>query len=355
MALLWYIFVALLATAYSKKKGDRKQKKLSKELMGKELPACVSGDQHKRLCSSNDTYCGKMNLEKREWKPEGCKYRDVTVDQARKCMGSRVLACLGDNMMRDLCMGVASFLSGVTPQMASKLHLEDFSRNDAVRYENTTIIRHIASWKENAGKNGFVIPKIDGIPDKTAGGWQVQIWNIYGRKMLRSGQAEMILSNKMPEIVEGVRKIDFALWNHGLNDWGWWREPPHGSKFYNLMTGAWLKIRDKVEVPSVWTSMNPVCREWMINTYMNGNSNPAVRELAFSMVEEANHYVHEKLFEQGLPYFDSAQVFRSPQRCELSGSNGLYARMWVDIVRAKMLFNHLCDEDFNWVAAAERF
>ena len=93
----------------------------------------------------------------------------------------------------------------------------------------------------------------------------------------------------------------------------------------------------------------------MTHTYMNGNDKPEVQVLAYNMVEEANAYVHQKLYEQGLPYYDAAQVMRSPQRCELSGSNGLYTRMWVDIVRAKMLFNHICDEQFNWVAAEEHF
>ena len=257
-------------------------------------------------------------------------------------------------MMRDLCIGVANFLSGITPEMASDFHFEDFAKTDSDRYANATLIGPFKIWKTNAAKNGFIFPKVNSS-DYFKWDWQVQIWNLHGRSMLKDGQAEGILSNMMPHHDSNIRKVDFALWNHGLNDWGWFNKPPHGSKYYDLMTGAWLKTRERVEVPSVWVSMNNVCRQWMTNTFMNGKNTPEAQELAYTMVEEANQYVHQKLFEQGLPYFDAAQVFRSPQRCDLSGSNGLYARMWTDVVRAKMLFNHLCDEDFNWVAAPERF
>jgi hypothetical protein len=29
--------------------------------------------------------------------------------------------------------------------------------------------------------------------------------------------------------------------------------------------------------------------------------------------------------------------------------------MWVDVMRAEMLFNRLCDKDMNWVGGADRF
>ena len=69
---------------------------------------------------------------------------------------------------------------------------------------------------------------------------------------------------------------------------------------------------------------------------------------------DANRFVHNKLRELKLPYFDAAAVLRSPQRCELS-YNGLHVKMWVNIERVKMLFNHLCDEELNWVGTVDRF
>ncbi len=62
----------------------------------------------------------------------------------------------------------------------------------------------------------------------------------------------------------------------------------------------------------------------------------------------------KKLREMGLPLFDAAAPLRSPQVCNVS-SDGVHVKMWVDLVRAKMLLNHLCDEDFNWVGDINRF
>ncbi len=55
-----------------------------------------------------------------------------------------------------------------------------------------------------------------------------------------------------------------------------------------------------------------------------------------------------------LPYFDAASVLRSPQRCEVQG-DGVHVQMWVDIVRAQILLNHLCDENNEWVGGIESF
>lgn len=30
-----------------------------------------------------------------------------------------------------------------------------------------------------------------------------------------------------------LRPIDFALWSHGLHDWGWWNTQPYGKCMYH--------------------------------------------------------------------------------------------------------------------------
>ncbi len=72
------------------------------------------------------------------------------------------------------------------------------------------------------------------------------------------------------------------------------------------------------------------------------------------MVDQANNYTLTKLREAKLPYFDSATVFRSPQRCEISG-DGVHVFQWVDIVRAKIFLNRMCDEDWNWIGKVENY
>ncbi len=36
-------------------------------------------------------------------------------------------------------------------------------------------------------------------------------------------------------------------------------------------------------------------------------------------------------------------------------ADGVHVKMYVDIMRAKMLFNHLCDENMNWIGSSSRF
>ena len=158
----------------------------------------------------------------------------------------------------------------------------------------------------------------------------------------------------MPNL--GLKNIDFALWAHGINDYGWFDTPPYGEKFFEQMTGQWLRIREKMPVPSVWVSMNNNCKEIYTPDalYMGSWIDDEKKEKGFHMIEDSNYVVHKKLHDQGLPYFDAAAPLRSPQRCNVS-FNGLHVKMWVDIVRAKILFNHLCDESMNWVAGIDRF
>lgn len=309
-----------------------------------DLPHCIGSGHHPRICANEDTECGEW--QGKTWLPTKCRYRDISSEDARKCMKDKVLACIGDSMIRNLCMGVAFFLSGQTPENGGDLSWDRRFEKEGLNWTNSTKVEngYILPTKENAEKNNWK--------------WQVQIWELHSNSLIREGRVENVLSNKMPELIPsiGIRNIDFALWAHGINDYGWFDTPPYGEKFYEQMTGQWLHIRNKMSVPSIWASMNNNCKEIYTPDalYMGPWIDDEKKLKGFHMIEDSNHYVHKKLTEQGLPYFDASAPLRSPQRCNIS-FNGLHVKMWVDIVRAKILFNHLCDEDLNWVAAIDRF
>lgn len=138
-----------------------------------------------------------------------------------------------------------------------------------------------------------------------------------------------------------LRKIDLGFWNHGLHDYGWWEKDP-GPQFYETMVKQWINVRLQAAFPTVWVSMNPNCEEKLSFTLT-----PGKKKFQADIVEAANKYVNEKLLEEKLPYFDAAAPLRSNARCEYS-ADGLHVKMFVDNMRAKMLFNHLCDHEFNW-------
>ena len=60
-----------------------------------------------RICSSDkaipDSACGQWN--DRYWVPNGCEYDDITGEMARKCLGNRTIAFIGDSMIRDTAVG----------------------------------------------------------------------------------------------------------------------------------------------------------------------------------------------------------------------------------------------------------
>ena len=71
-------------------------------------------------------------------------------------------------------------------------------------------------------------------------------------------------------------------------------------------------------------------------------------------VWQANWFAHMQLRAEKLPYWDAASVLRTPMRCSIS-ADGVHVKMFVDTVRANILFNKLCDENFQWVGGEDAF
>ena len=106
-------------------------------------------------------------------------------------------------------------------------------------------------------------------------------------------------------------------------------------------------------MPTVWVSMNGECSSKI----------PPERaeEGQHTMVEEANKYINARLLKDKVPYWDADAVLRVKDgphtkmgRCNLS-ADGVHVATFVDLMRAKMLFNHLCDSDMKWRASINHF
>lgn len=310
---------------------------------------------HKPRCVHNDSYCG--DWVGRDWNSIGCKYRDITNAEARKCMGSRTLAFVGDSQIRDLGAAVGFFLAGQTVGNASDEKYDKKGLNSLGDIGER--IGYLDRWKgtnvkEGEDYNGVIFPSKK-LRKKEGWDWQIQVWELYSNYHINgkdtSGKfrhVEDILSNNMVNETLGSKSVDFAFWSHGLHDHGWWSRPPYYKMYMEQMVGNWLQIREKMPVPTVWVSMNNNCPDLIVHTLIQS------KEKQNEMMEYANYHVLKMMRHQKLPYFDAASVLRTPKRCEAS-SDGLHLKMWVDIVRAKILFNHLCDENMNWVGDLNRF
>lgn len=125
-------------------------------------------------------------------------------------------------------------------------------------FTNATKIGNFASWKLNKDNyNGLLFPKVDG--HKTDWEWQVQVWELHANMYLHDHHVEDVLMNKMIRENPSLHAIDFAFWGHGLHDYGWWDSHPYGQRFYDTITSQWVRVRETVPVPVVWTSINPHC------------------------------------------------------------------------------------------------
>lgn len=297
-----------------------------------------------RPCALNDTDCGVWNMKDRYWHPIACRYQDITAEQARQCLGNRTLAFIGDSQIRDMAVGVALFLLGETIMNAPDFKF-DYKGNPET---NATRIPDFPSWDRNVpahNHNGYVYPQPE-VAAREGHLWQVQVWNLFCNNYIRD-QVDDVLRNKMPSQFPLLRNIDLAFWGHGLHDYGWFDSPPYGPKFFDTMVSQWIRSRKTSNIPSVWVAMNPECRP-LIKFEISHSNKQAV------MVEEINRYINQRLLDEKLPYWDAGAVLRSPQRCNVS-DDGVHVKMYVDIMRAKMLFNHLCDSDMNWRGSAEMF
>jgi len=335
----FYVFcLAVILLAYGREGAKHRAKKRR----------CGSLDhaQMSRPCPQNDTYCGEWN-DANFFVPLNCVYEDITGAKARKCLGNRTLAFIGDSMIRDICIGVVNLLSDVelSPLVANTKF--DHERLNMKNNKMSQRIDDFKGWRHNVpghNFNGHIFPIPGSSPPYE---WQVQMWSLYRNEFV-DGQVDDVLSNyKLMVENKNLRHIDMAFWNHGLHDYGWWEKPPMGQRYYEIIVNRWIASRKLTEIPTVWVAMNPECRRKI--TFQFGDMNKQV-----AMVDEGNKYANERLLREKLPYWDAAAPLRTPSRCNYS-SDGVHVKMFVDIVRAKMLFNHLCDHNMNWRGGVERF
>ena len=288
-----------------------------------------------------DTFCGLW--EGRHWKPNGCRYRHITSEEARKCVGNRSLSFIGDSQIRDMGIGVALFLSGMTIAEGGE-HKFDKRSHIFDEYNHKCF-----------GCSRYILPKrSDVLLHKW--NWQVQLYEFYSHEHLEEvndgvTNAIAVMRNNIScgynKTRVDVKPSSVVFWNHGMHDTGWYIRPPHGEQYYEQIVGRWMRARSKATVPNVFVSANNQCLD-MLNAIGVGYK---FMELSLSlqvhMIEEAIYYSHKMLRKEHLPYWDASEVLRSPSRCHVTG-DGLHVKMYVDLVRANMLFNKLCDENNNW-------
>ena len=90
-------------------------------------------------------------------------------------------------------------------------------------------------------------------------------------------------------------------------------------------------------MPNIWVSFNNQCPQ----------KNPYAPDNQALRIEEVNKYMKNYTLFERIPYWDASAALRTTDRCGLL-DDIVHVKRYVDIMRAKMLFNHLCDENMVW-------
>lgn len=224
-----------------------------------ELPLCTDRSVQLQPCAHNDSYCGDWDIVARKYTPNNCRYREVSNEDALKCVGNRTIACIGDSIVRDMCIGLAMYLSGETV-MEGPDYKYDRRAEILSHFTNASKIGMFKSWKRNRlNYNGLLFPRTDRSHPEWE--WQIQVWELHSTEYQGDHRVEDVLENKMAHQVPALalRTIDLAFWSHGLHDLPDWAVAHYGESYFHTIVKQWLKVREEVPTPVVWTSINPHC------------------------------------------------------------------------------------------------
>ncbi len=252
---LWCVFTLVNC-------GHQKSRSLTAARQCIDLNSAKSTGRNIENCEKDGKYCG--DWVGRVWKPLGCEYRDVTAENARKCMSGRTVACIGDSQIRDFCFGLGHLLDGVTVESADAEHM--------IRPEHESIWQLVETIppldfeKEDKSRfNRIVMPKKSLQLAKNYT-WQVQIWN---QAMIQENKKHLsdvltskyLSTNSANSSTATLKKIDFALYNIGLHHHALFTEPPFGPNYYNHLVMPWIGFHNNFSMPLVWFFMNNQCEE----------------------------------------------------------------------------------------------
>lgn len=313
-------------------------------LAGSSCFSSMNGVYTSRLmCLNNGTYCGDWT--DKVFKPVGCEFREVTAEQAQKCLKNKTIACIGDSQMFDFCAGFGMFMYGFDEN--------DPDTTDYINNREYYMSHFLKNKRDKHDQLIFSLPE-PSIRDYNDFDWQVIMYstNAANEEDRILQMAHEIMNNEYQQhiITEGtndvLRKHDFVLYQYGLHFKQFFNTTPYGEKFFDHFVQPWIDSRTSNSVPSVWTAMNGECRP-LIDPRWRDSNQPDI-------VEEANYYVRKELARRNLPYFDTNIMLQSSQRCDIS-RDGLHVKMWSEIIRSRMLLNYLCDDDWNWVGDPNAF
>lgn len=324
-------------------------------------------------CLLNNTYCGDWSIQNRTFHPakafgtnqSECSFRLFTPQEARQCVGKRTLVFLGDSQNRDLSIAIGLFLQGRTVEESYDHKYEGPFQAFRGRFQDELDglyepINDLEKWGPLGSRLSWILPATNqtlnhrwkfliehNVTSKynkyrnESSSYDFQVLFIPSLKTEDRLVVEDIISGVFLEdpVAKniGLRGIDLLIWSYGLHDKTLWHYEPYDESYFQSILSNFVDLIPKSKYPIVWSSMNSQCHR---KTVVFGNQS--------TMINTVNQRIGVKMKLNHLPYYDADYVLRTPDICNIS-HDGVHVKMWVDLVRARMFFNYLCDEHNNWV------
>ena len=296
-----------------------------------------SGGQHMPACTlAQQAKMGRWDLKQRTFTPvAGCRARLLTPDAASRCLKGRTLLFMGDSMIRNFGVGMASFLSGVAALNASRTHLS------CADVENRHALWDAQRPERNRSGTGMLAHLLSpqGYTD-TRDKWRIRVLH-------RSYHQYWPLFHAL---AENARPDDLVFVSIGMHDTqrirvqNNWRHNAtryfvHGEVFQPFLDHQCEAVRHPRGAPLIWMSANDQC----------GNLKPSRWANQVGAMQKANSAAAAASSSLRFPMLDWRGVLgNATLRCvgnESLSADGVHVREWVDHARAQLLASYLCAED----------
>lgn len=287
-------------------------------------PHC--GDVERPNCGEWD--CG--GWEGHFWKPIHCSYLNISVSEARKCLENRTIGIHGDSQGRDIAYGLVGLLfDGETLENSGDEKRPPTMQNS--HYLSTFKFGHLFPNKASAISHNI--------------SFQIQIFHqnlplFNSRLLMTANGRQQFQTSSQPETA--FRQLDIFLFHYGIHQaWEKYHVEPHGTHYYEDLVVPWTKTVKDSPFPCVFMGMNNECLWKMQNRTEVWKDK---RALQFRMVNDANKVTNARAKADRIPYWDTGAPLRTNTTC-VQSADGVHVSRYVDIMRAMMLLNHLCERD----------
>ena len=295
----------------------------------------------------------EMHWRARTWVSPACALTLRPLPTLRKCLRGRTLTFIGDSVVRDFAMAIASHLAGVPIEAAEERSLGQPNWkpeawegvHPARRGIMRALLNESARNKKTDGSRGVYT---DGAHD-----WTVRAFHDVPRAVHWGGRAgirhilrELRVRRDTAFVQLGIHDTNSRISELGSASTRWKAEPEerwvHGPVFQPYLdhwcersaAGGRVGGGQHASPPLVWMTANEQCKE----------KKPRKWRYQAEIVRSINRASVAAAAAAGTPLLDYSRLWRNEtERCKAT-TDGVHSRQWVEHLKAAILLSYLCTE-----------